>query len=657
MGRLGFLQSLSILKLLGHASVLTLAIVFVTLNAVAVYELDFWQSYFFKDTLKLTEDCQVQHLVSGEPPELAYTLLRLAPIRSMRVPHPSTGFESRNDLPQFARYRCQLNLETLKEASGQVLLHLGWIFSDKAHVVINGVDRTTTYGNDKVVVSLLGSDLDKKKLDIDIQMQGSKDRFGMRGYAPIAITAGNQQTSKVLGLEIALQQIRYLYGILPVLAIGLIFSFGWFKGMHSWLLVALFQYFLMITLRNLVPILVDFWPWDVITTYRATRALNTGSYLAFCLLLAEFLQTFNRRIPLLLVFNLVITLVFFGLIVGNLAAPGFHSWIHRANPLVFSLLIFIIVIFARKNIQKLSPQRRRAAYVFLGIAICYAVLSVIDFAFDVIGIAIVISNKIDIVMPLFVGGAVLNAISLIQTELNEERKAREKIDNDLALARKIQDSLAPPRELQKIGNLEIRSFHEKHNAVAGDWLAVKHGDDGRCVLIVADATGKGIQAALVVHALQSLWAEHQNDLARYPHEWLERVNRTLAVLGEGAPHSMTIGLCVVDQRSLQYWSAGHLPLFIVERIKQQDKVTPLAARGQILGVVPRIEMQAKTYTFPEEGEVEIILATDGVLDRGSMTRARDILALREKIIGESLNLRTDCRAEDDKTLVYLKRTA
>lgn len=657
MGHPGPSREQSILKVLGRASVLTLALVFLALNVVAIYELDFWQSYFFKDTLTLNRPCNVQYLQSAEPPEVALQILKTQPTQTLPAPHPAQVLDPKVQLQQFALYRCELALADLKNRSGQVLLHIGWIFSDEAHVLINGSDRTTIIGNDKAIVPLLATDLAKESVEIEIWMRGTKDRFGLRGFAPIAVTAGNQQNSKVLGLEIALQQIRYLYGILPALAIGLILAIAWFKGLESWLLVALFQYFVMITLRNLIPILADFWPWDVITTYRATRAFYTGSYFAFCLLLAEFLQTFNRRLPLLLIVNIAVTLIYFGVVVFDGLGPGAYASLNRINSVIFPLAMCSIAFFAQKNLQKLSIARRRAAYIFMAIAILYASLSMLDLVFDLLGIAIVISNKIDIVMPLFVGGAVINAMSLIHHELEQEKKAREKINNDLSLARKIQDSLAPPIKLQRIGSLEIRSYHEKHNAVAGDWLAVQHADDGRCVLIVADATGKGIQAALVVHALQSLWAEHQNDLVRYPHEWLERVNRTLAVLGEGAPHSMTIGLCVIDKTLLHYWSAGHLPLFIVEHTEQREKVIPLTARGQMLGILPKIDMQAKTYQFPESGEVEIILATDGVLDRGSMTRARDILALRSKITSDSLDLRTDCTAEDDKTLVYLRRTA
>src|SRR5690606_20571795 len=89
---------------------------------------------------------------------------------------------------------------------------------------------------------------------------------------------------------------------------------------------------------------------------------------------------------------------------------------------------------------------------------------------------------------------------------------------------------------------DIQCVPKKYEQVGGDWAAVRQDANGDVYLLVVDAAGKGLQAALVTHAVQSLWAESLDWPGFDPDSWLKRLNTALLRLGEKQPHMVTAGL-------------------------------------------------------------------------------------------------------------------
>src|SRR5690606_10891442 len=142
---------------------------------------------------------------------------------------------------------------------------------------------------------------------------------------------------------------------------------------------------------------------------------------------------------------------------------------------------------------------------------------------------------------------------------NRELVAREvtaKVEREMELAKEIQTSLEPPPIIDFGGNMQIHTYQITHYTVGGDWMAVRENGAGDLVMLVADATGKGMQAALVVHAVQALWARFLDDPDFDPADFLDQANRTLLRLGRKKVHSMTVGIAVLSREKLTYWSAG-----------------------------------------------------------------------------------------------------
>lgn len=267
-----------------------------------------------------------------------------------------------------------------------------------------------------------------------------------------------------------------------------------------------------------------------------------------------------------------------------------------------------------------------------------------------------------ITMLVFAGVGVFASLQNRRIVKDEEREylavtqasalAASKYERELELARHIQDSrAAPPRLLGR--GVEVRYLQKKHDLVGGDWVALKTLSDGGVVIVVADASGKGMQAALVVHAVQSLWVDASAAQDLDPIAWLKRVNYTLCKLGENEPHAMTVGILIVRPGEACYWSAGHVPVYVIESAREGDEpaARPIVGGGDMLGLSEELKIQP--VTIPLSGKARLMLGTDGVFDKGTRHKGKDLLDILAKV-DERGELALDERpAEDDKSLVVV----
>lgn len=221
---------------------------------------------------------------------------------------------------------------------------------------------------------------------------------------------------------------------------------------------------------------------------------------------------------------------------------------------------------------------------------------------------------------------------------------------EIDLARRIQDSFRPHEELNWQGR-DIRYFAHKNAEVGGDWAAIQVDDQNTLTLAVVDAAGKGLQAALVVHAVQSLWAEHSAIPAPLDAlDWLDRVNRSLVVMGKHEVHMVTLGLIQLRGDQGIYWSAGHVPLFLVHE-SQPRRLETIVGTGTPLGVMPTLDI--KPANFRLTPSARLLLGSDGVFHKGTRQRQSEVY----NILDSALSLNTQALAalptDDDKTLILV----
>lgn len=191
-------------------------------------------------------------------------------------------------------------------------------------------------------------------------------------------------------------------------------------------------------------------------------------------------------------------------------------------------------------------------------------------------------------------------------ELLGEKLQKEKLEEQLRVARSIQQGLLP-QKIPMVPGLEIAPLIKFCLDVAGDYYDVIRLDDGRMVLSIGDVSGKGVGAALLMANLQASLRTTQAMGARL-YESASKINK---IVYENTPPEMFITffmLCVDPVRKcIRYVNAGHNHPFLV---RHDGTVATLSKGGLLFGVVEE--------TIYEEGEIQlengdtILMYTDGV---------------------------------------------
>jgi PAS domain S-box-containing protein len=245
----------------------------------------------------------------------------------------------------------------------------------------------------------------------------------------------------------------------------------------------------------------------------------------------------------------------------------------------------------------------------------------------------------------------------------EEAQERERIDQELRVARLIQQTLLP-KSVPELEGYQIAAYYQPAREVGGDFYDFLKQPHGRLGLIVGDATGHGMPAALVMATTRGM-LRTSAQTSDSPSEVLQRVNNIL--YPEIPPHMFVTCLAaLLDSRTgrLQYANAGHdLPY-----LRHTDGVSELRATGMPLGLMPNMSYEEKEITL-EPGE-SVLFYSDGLVEAhdprremfgfprmqgfvgahpGGATLIDSLLAELERFTGE------EWEQEDDITLLTLQR--
>jgi hypothetical protein len=229
---------------------------------------------------------------------------------------------------------------------------------------------------------------------------------------------------------------------------------------------------------------------------------------------------------------------------------------------------------------------------------------------------------------------------------------KEAYEQQLIIARNIQDSFTPQAQFST-GGVNVNFFQIRSQAVGGDWMAVRTDELGQTFVVIADASGKGVQAALVTHAIQAMWADALASAIFDPMLWLTRVHNTLHRMGEKSAHSATVGVLRIGRGDVEYWSAGHLPAFIFVGDAELG-VGALAARGDLLGLGESANFSSVKQKFPQ-GTFDLLLGSDGVFEKGTSESPRALKRMLEGVRSNPNYLSEQkFGTDDDRTLIWIK---
>jgi serine phosphatase RsbU (regulator of sigma subunit) len=249
---------------------------------------------------------------------------------------------------------------------------------------------------------------------------------------------------------------------------------------------------------------------------------------------------------------------------------------------------------------------------------------------------------------------------------------RRGIEQELRVARRIQQALLP-EDLPRPDGWEVTARYRPARKVGGDFYDFLELEDGRLGLVVGDATGHGVPAALMMANTQSVLRAVAQKEGSAPGRALAEANEVLFTYIP--PNTfITCFYGVLDPKSgrLRYANAGHSLPF---RRRLYGDAEELMARGMPLGLMPAMGYEEhETVLAPGEG---VLFYTDGLIEahnpQGEMfgsVRLRSVLEEEEEGHGgdgkalsafmvEELErfVGEGGEQEDDITLVTLRRSA
>jgi sigma-B regulation protein RsbU (phosphoserine phosphatase) len=263
-----------------------------------------------------------------------------------------------------------------------------------------------------------------------------------------------------------------------------------------------------------------------------------------------------------------------------------------------------------------------------------------------------------------------NRMSASIEHLLHVQREKQRLDDELRIARDIQQSLLPEKPPEFAG-LTIADLCVPAREVGGDYYDFFHLGPRQLGVLVADVSGKGTSAALYMAELKGLMLALSHE-ERSPKRLLTRVNRLLADhLDNRSFITMTYAVIDLEARTLTHARAGHTPLLVAS----DAGVDVLVPNGMVLGlrlpgISERFESLLEEHTRPIAPGDAIVFYTDGITEAMDITgelftdaalsrviqahHTQDAAGIRERVLREVKAFVGEAEPHDDMTMVIVK---
>jgi phosphoserine phosphatase len=256
-------------------------------------------------------------------------------------------------------------------------------------------------------------------------------------------------------------------------------------------------------------------------------------------------------------------------------------------------------------------------------------------------------------------------VALERGKLIEEYAEKQRMQRDLELARSIQTN-GLPRSNPRVAGYEVAGWNRSADETGGDTYDFIPLPDGRLAMVLADATGHGVPAALVILQCRSLLRAMLSVTDDLP-TIAARVNDLLAAdLTEDRFVTAFVGILDPVKHEVEYISGGQGPLLLVSG--EQAEARP--ANAVPFAVVPGLEY-GETGVFRFEPGATLVLLTDGfyeaadprdeqfgeqrVVDLVRKHAQRPLTEMIETVYAEILQFVAGAKQADDLTAVLVRR--
>ena len=248
------------------------------------------------------------------------------------------------------------------------------------------------------------------------------------------------------------------------------------------------------------------------------------------------------------------------------------------------------------------------------------------------------------------------------------REANSKMEQELALAGKVQSSFLPG-DLPAPAGWQMAAALNPARQTSGDFYDLVLLPDGQLGLVVADVVDKGVSAALFMTLSWILIRSYAMEYPTEPQRVLRAVNdRLLAEIDTGQFVTVFYGILDPATGVLAYCNAGHPPPYLYSA-QPGDLAKPLSRTGMALGVTDS-ESWERAIAQLDHGDA-LVLYSDGVTDaenvegtpfghdrlkvRAGASRGRPAGKILDALIAAIQEFAGEAVQSDDVTLMVLTR--
>ena len=253
--------------------------------------------------------------------------------------------------------------------------------------------------------------------------------------------------------------------------------------------------------------------------------------------------------------------------------------------------------------------------------------------------------------------------------LLQETAEKARMDQELEVAKAIQETLVPSTDPVNKGTLKFAGYYQPAAQTGGDWWSWHDMTNGKVLIVIGDVTGHGVPSAMITAAAKSAC-----DVARAVHGDDVSVTKLLEIMNlaiyESAKRNfvMTCFASVIDtkRRTITYANAGHnFPYLFRAGEDRKGEFGSLMIRGNRLGDLRESTYESKT-TELVPGDI-LVWYTDGIVEcenaqgeeygekrfRSSVRRAAALDAgeMRDAVVGDAMGFFGDAPRKDDMSLV------
>ncbi len=206
-------------------------------------------------------------------------------------------------------------------------------------------------------------------------------------------------------------------------------------------------------------------------------------------------------------------------------------------------------------------------------------------------------------------GESFNEMTTAVADLLETQRQKQRLENELSIAREVQQQLFP-RSLPSVPGLELGAICRPARTVSGDYYDFISLSPSRLVIALADISGKGISAALLMAGLQaSLRSQAHLNGHSAPAELVKSLNgQMFKNTSDDRYATFFYGLYDSHAKTLTYTNAGHLAPFYLAN----GKVQRLDEGGTVVGMFEDYDYEQKILNI-EPGSL-FVAFSDGLTE-------------------------------------------